>query len=261
MTSTLAIAVSGAAGRMGTKVRNLVEAAPDVTLVAAFERADHPEAGRAFEADLTAGLARATVLIDFTLAASVPPLYRAAAEAGVAIVSGTTGLDAGGEAALAEASQRVGVVHSPNMSLGVNLLFALVEQVAGALPKSYEAELVELHHRHKRDAPSGTALGLLGALRAARPAPAEADLFGRQGDLEPRTTQEVGVHAVRGGEVVGEHRVFFLGDHERLELCHIAQSRNAFAQGALQAARWVTAQPPGRYTMQHVLGLTPRHPD
>lgn len=255
-TPTLAVAVSGAAGRMGIQVRRLVDVAPDLSLAAAFERADHPEAGQAYETDLAAGLARAAVLIDFTLAAAVPPLYRAAAEAGVAIVSGTTGLDADGEAALAEASQRVGVVHSPNMSLGVNLLFALVEQVAGALPASYEAELVELHHRHKRDAPSGTALGLLRALRKARPAPAEADRFGRHGDLEPRTPEEVGVHAVRGGEVVGEHRLYFLGDHERLELGHIAQSRAAFAQGALQAARWVTTQPPGRYTMQHVLGLS-----
>lgn len=255
MTAPLSIAVSGAAGRMGTEVRRLVDAAPDLTLAAALERADHPEVGQTYEADLAAGLRGAAVLIDFTLAAATPPLFRAAAEAGVAIVSGTTGLDDEGEAALDEASGRVGVVHSPNMSLGVNLLFALVERVAAALPASYEAELVEIHHRHKRDAPSGTALGLLRALRAARPAPPAADVFGRRGDLEPRTPAEVGVHAVRGGEVVGEHRVYFLGDHERIELCHIAQSRAAFAQGAIQAARWVVTQPPGRYDMQRVLGL------
>lgn len=255
MTAPLAIAVSGAAGRMGTEVRRLVEADADLSLAAALERADHPEAGQTYQGDLAAGLRNADVLIDFTLAAAVPPLYRAAAEAGVAIVSGTTGLTDEGEAALTEASARVGVVHSPNMSLGVNLLFALVERVGAALPASYEAELVELHHRHKRDAPSGTALGLLAALRAARPAPAEANVFGREGDTEPRSPAEVGVHAVRGGEVVGEHRVFFLGDHERIELCHIAQSRAAFAQGAIQAARWVKTQPPGRYDMQRVLGL------
>ncbi len=255
MTDSLAIAVSGAAGRMGTMVRQLVRKAPDLTLAAALERADHPEAGQRYESDLATGLQGADVLIDFTLAAAVVPLYRAAAEAGVAIVTGTTGLDADGETALDEAAQRVAVVHAPNMSLGVNLLLALVERVGKALPDSYEAELVELHHRHKRDAPSGTALGLLGALRKARPAPAEADVFGRHGDLEPRSVPEVGVHAVRGGEVVGEHRMYFLGDHERIELCHIAQSRTAFAQGALQAARWVPEKPAGRYDMRQVLGL------
>jgi len=255
MTNPLAIAVSGAAGRMGTHVRRFVDADPGLTLVAALERADHPDAGQMYQSDLAVGLRGADVLIDFTLASAVPPLYRAAAEAGVAIVSGTTGLTREGEAALTEASGRVGVVHSPNMSLGVNLLLALVQKVGAALPASYEAELVEIHHRHKRDAPSGTALGLLRALRAARPAPPEADVFGRKGDLEPRTEAEVGVHAVRGGEVVGEHRVFFFGDHERIELCHMAQSRAVFAQGAIQAARWVVNQPPGRYDMQRVLGL------
>jgi len=252
-TSPLTIAVSGADGRMGRKVRQLVEAAPDLTVAAALERADHPQAGTEFETDVAAGLSRADVLIDFTLRSVAPALYRAASSAGTAIVSGTTGLDESGEAALAEAAAVVPVVWAPNMSLGVNLLIAVTEQVAGALPESYEAELVELHHRHKRDAPSGTALGLLRALRAARPE--GADVFGRHGDLEPRARDEVGVHAVRGGEVVGEHRIFFLGDHERLELCHIAQSRAAFAQGAVQAARWVVGRPPGRYHMRHVLGL------
>jgi 4-hydroxy-tetrahydrodipicolinate reductase len=151
------------------------------------------------------------------------------------------------------------------MSLGVNLLLALVEQVGRALPADYDAEIVELHHRHKRDAPSGTALGLLGALRAGRPE--GADCFGRHGVLgdddapgatgstAPRPTGEIGVHAVRGGEVVGEHHVHLLGPYERLNLSHQAQSRDAFAQGALQAARWAARQPPGRYHMRDVLGL------
>ncbi|MFH2007963.1 MAG: 4-hydroxy-tetrahydrodipicolinate reductase [bacterium] len=251
--TALRIAVSGADGRMGREVRRLVEAAPDLTVAAALERADHPEAGSTFEADTAAGLARADVLIDFTLGAVAPALFRAAARAGTAVVSGTTGLDDAGELALADAAQRIPVVWAPNMSLGVNLLLAVAEQVAAALPASYEAELVELHHRHKRDAPSGTALGLLRAIRAARPA--GADVFGRHGDQKPRAEDEVGVHAVRGGEVVGEHRLYFLGEYERLELCHIAQSRAAFAQGAVQAARWVVGRPPGRYHMRHVLGL------
>ncbi len=255
MTDTLSLAISGAAGRMGTELLRLVEAAPDLSLAAALEREHHPKVGDLYQGDPSTALRSADVLIDFTLADAAPALFRAAAEAKVRIVSGTTGLGPEGEAALEEAAQRVAVIHSPNMSLGVNMLLALVEQVAASLPPSYEAELVELHHRHKRDAPSGTALALLRALRRARPAPREADVFGRHGDLEPRKPTEVGVHAVRGGEVVGEHRIFFLGDHERFELCHVAQSRAAFAQGAIQAARWLAQRPPGRYQMRQVLGL------
>jgi 4-hydroxy-tetrahydrodipicolinate reductase len=169
-------------------------------------------------------------------------------------VCGTTGLGPAGEAALEAAALRVAVVWAPNMSLGVNLLLAVCETVARSLPASYEAEILELHHRHKRDAPSGTALGLYRALQAARPGATLCS--GRQGVGEPRSPAEVGIHAVRGGEVVGEHRVFFLGDEERIELAHVAQSRAAFAAGALAAARWVAGRTPGRYGMRDVLGLS-----
>lgn len=250
---TLRVAVSGAGGRMGAMLLQLIEEAPDLTLAAALERPEHPQAGTRFVADPAEALADAQVLVDFSLPAATPALLRAAAESGVAVVCGTTGLDEAAKRALDVAAAQVPVVWAPNMSLGVNLLFALVEQVARALPLAYDAEIVELHHRHKRDAPSGTALGLLRALRAGRPE--GTDCFGRHGDLPERPFGDIGVHAVRGGEVVGEHQVHLLGPYERLELTHQAQSRAAFAQGALEAARWVAGRTPGRYDMQDVLGL------
>ncbi|MDY0004735.1 MAG: 4-hydroxy-tetrahydrodipicolinate reductase [Polyangia bacterium] len=249
----IGIAISGAGGRMGGHLRRLIAEAPDLRLAGALERPGHPEVGRAFTDDPEVALEGAGVLIDFSLPSALLPLLGAAARRGVAIVSGTTGLDKEALAALDEAARKVPVVWSSNMSLGVNLLFALVEQVARALPLSYDAEIVELHHRHKRDAPSGTALGLLRALRAGRPE--GGDSFGRKGELAERPLGEVGVHALRGGEVVGEHQVHLLGPYERLELTHRAQSREAFAQGALQAARWVAGRSAGRYDMRDVLGL------
>jgi 4-hydroxy-tetrahydrodipicolinate reductase len=255
MSSPLGITISGAAGRMGRALRHLMDQAADLRLTGTLEHPDHPEAG-AFGTNPEKALCGARVLVDFSVAAATPPLFTAAAQQGVAIVSGTTGLDEGQEATLDEAAERVPVVWAPNMSLGVNLLLALVEQVGRALPADYDAEIVELHHRHKRDAPSGTALGLLQALRAGRPE--GADRFGRhgdQGEADPRPLGEIGVHAVRGGEVVGEHHVHLLGPYERLGLSHQAQSRDAFAQGALQAARWAAEQPAGRYDMRDVLGL------
>lgn len=252
----LAITVSGAGGRMGRELVRLIEEAPDLRLAGALEHPDHPEVGRAFSADPVAALGEARVLVDFSLPSGTSRLLEAASSGGVAVVSGTTGLDEEGLRALDAAAAQVPVVWSPNMSLGVNLLFALVEQVARALPLSYDAEIVELHHRHKRDAPSGTALGLLRALRAGRPE--GGDCLGRKGDLPERPLGEIGIHAVRGGEVVGEHQVHLLGPYERLELTHRAQGRAAFAQGALEAARWVANQPAGRYDMQDVLGLRAR---
>lgn len=251
--SAIKLAVSGAAGRMGLEVRRLADADPDLEVVAALERADHPGAGREYEGDLAAGLARAEVVVDFTMAAAAPAIYEAAAAARVAIVSGTTGLDETGERALAAAASLVPVVWAPSMSLGVNLLFVLAEELARTLPADYDVEITEIHHRHKRDAPSGTAARLLRAVRAARPD--GADRFGRHGDQEIRQPGEISVHALRGGEVVGEHTLHFLGDHERLEITHRARSRAVFARGALQAARWIVGRAPGRYDMRDVLGL------
>ncbi len=255
MSNAIPLAVSGAAGRMGTELRRLIAASEDLHLSGALEHPDYVPQGDEGDivTDVSQALEGARVLVDFSLAPATPPLFRAAADRGVAVVSGTTGLGEAELAALQEAAARVPTVWAPNMSLGVNLLFALAERVSRALPLDYDAEIVELHHKHKRDAPSGTALGLLRALRAGRPD--GTDRFGRHGDLEPRPEGEIGVHAIRGGEVVGEHHVHLLGPYERLTLSHQAQSRSAFAQGALQAARWVVDRPPGRYDMQDVLGL------
>jgi 4-hydroxy-tetrahydrodipicolinate reductase len=241
---------------MGRELRRLIVAAPDLALAAALDRPGVTEPGTTFASDAEAALAGADVLVDFSTAAAVPPLLAAAARRGVPVVSGTTGLGEEGETALHAAAGAIPVVWAPNMSLGVNVLLAVTEAVARALPPAYAAEILELHHRHKRDAPSGTALGLLGAIRAARPG--STPCFGRHGLGDERPEAEVGVHALRGGEVVGEHRVFFLGDEERIELAHVTQSRAALAAGALTAARWVVGRPAGRYTLREVLGLDPR---
>lgn len=253
MSQPLSITIAGAAGRMGQVLRRLVTEAEDLALAGALEAPGRQDANADITADPVVALQGAQVLVEFTTAESTAALAHAAAERGVALVSGTTGLDAAAEAALDAAAERAPVLWAPNMSLGVNLLFALTEQVARALPAGYDPEILELHHRHKRDAPSGTALGLLRAIRVARPE--GADRFGRHGLGAPRPADEVGVHAVRGGEVVGEHHVFFLGSTERVTLAHQAQSRDAFALGALQAARWLAGRAPGRYTMRDVLGL------
>jgi 4-hydroxy-tetrahydrodipicolinate reductase len=251
--SPIRLAVTGAAGRMGQEVLRLARNHDDFEVVASLERADHPEVGRVYEGDWQAGLARAQVVIDFTVARAAPDIFAAAAAARVAVVSGTTGLDEAGRRALTAAAERVGVVWAPNMSLGVNLLFVLAEEIARALPADYDIEITETHHRHKRDAPSGTAARLLQAVRAARPD--GTDRFGRHGDDEVRSPGEIAVHALRGGEVVGEHTIHFFGDHERLAISHGARSRAVFVQGALQAARWIVDQPPGQYDMRDVLGL------
>lgn len=253
MNDPISIAIAGAAGRMGQALRRLVAEADDLALAGALEAPGRADTDAHITTDPAVALEGAQVMVEFTTSESTAGLARTASEHGVALVSGTTGLDPAAEAALEEAARAVPVVWTPNMSLGVNLLFAITEQVARALPADYDPEILELHHRHKRDAPSGTALGLLRALRAARPQ--GEDRFGRHGLGEPRPTNEIGVHAVRGGEVVGEHHVLFLGSTERITLAHQAQSRDAFALGALQAARWVADRPPGRYTMRDVLGL------
>ncbi|WP_428264935.1 4-hydroxy-tetrahydrodipicolinate reductase, partial [Haliangium sp.] len=185
---------------------------------------------------------------------------RAATDRGIAGVIGTTGLGDEHQAAVDELAARAPVVWAPNFSLGVHVLLALARQAARALGPSFDIEVVELHHRHKRDAPSGTALALAAALDAGRGdgdpgADALARRFGREGDVGPRARAEMGVMAVRGGDVVGEHTAYLLGEHERLELTHRAGSRDVFAAGALHAAAWTAGRAPGRYGMGDVLGL------
>jgi len=206
--------------------------------------------------DLDAGLAAADVYLDFTSPAGTEAAARVAATLNRAAVIGTTGLDPAAEAAVAKLAEVAPVVIAANFSLGVNLVLGLVELAARALGPTWDAEIVELHHRLKRDAPSGTAIAIGKAIAAGAGLDYEdARRYARAGDVGPRTDAEIGVMAVRGGDVIGEHTAYFFGAHERVEITHRATSRSIFAAGALRAAAWVTSRPPGRYDMLDVLGL------
>jgi 4-hydroxy-tetrahydrodipicolinate reductase len=257
------LAIHGATGRMGLSIVRLARAAGDEIVGGACSPGD-PGVGRDLgelagigplgvvaSADTASALLGADVVIDFSTASAVPALVATAARQGVRVMSGTTGLDPSAEAALERAAASVAVLWAPNTSLGVQVLAELVEQAVKRLGSAFDVEILELHHRRKIDAPSGTALRLARAARAARSELKE--LHSRDGDVGARTNEELGVVAVRGGDVVGDHTVFLLGNGERLELTHRASSRELFAQGALAAARFVHGKPPGRYAFKDVL--------
>jgi len=259
------LAVFGATGRMGLAVVRLAQAAGDVQIVGAVCGPSDPGLGRdigelagigtvgvATTADAASGLLGAEVVIDFSVAPAVAALASSAARQRVALVSGTTNLDAPAQKALERAAEVVPVLWAPNMSLGIQVLSELVQSAVRRLGPGYDIEIVELHHRRKVDAPSGTARRLADAARAARPELNE--LHGRTGDVGARKPDEMAVYGVRGGDVYGDHTVFLLGDGERLELTHRASNRELFAQGALRAARFVNGKPAGRYTVADVLG-------
>jgi 4-hydroxy-tetrahydrodipicolinate reductase len=255
------VAVPGAAGRMG-KLGDaaVLEAGGQVT--AAVERQGHPAVGRAAVDGVTttddfgAALDAADVYIDFTAPEAARAHVESAARRRVAAVIGTTGLDAEARAAIMHAGAEIPIVVAPNFSLGVTLAVSLVERAARALGDGFDLEVVELHHRHKRDAPSGTAIALGEAMARGRGLDlAAVRRAGRDGDVGARPDAEIGLHAVRGGDVVGEHTAHFLGAAERLEITHRATSRAVFARGAVRAAAWAVGQPPGVYSMRDVLGL------
>jgi 4-hydroxy-tetrahydrodipicolinate reductase len=206
--------------------------------------------------DLGAVLDQAEVLIDFTFHASTLALARLCAERNKAIVIGTTGHTEAESRELTALSARIPMVWSSNYSTGVNALFWLTRKAAEILGPGFDLEIIEMHHRLKKDAPSGTAATLARILAEARSQNlAEAARHGRQGVVGERTDAEIGIHSIRGGDVVGDHTVIFAGPGERLELTHRASSRDTFANGALRAARWVAEKKPGLYDMQDVLGL------
>lgn len=264
------IAILGAAGRMGRMVVAEAAKTDGVSVAAAIENAASPAIGH--DAGEIAGLGRAIgvaiaspsanvdadVFVDFSFHTAVPGnLAMAAASSAKGYVLATTGLDAAENAAVAEAAAKMPLVRAANMSLGVNLLLGLVRRAAAMLDETYDIEIVEMHHRHKKDAPSGTALALADAAADGRgKALNDIASYGRRGlsDAE-RPFGEIGIHALRGGEVVGDHTVIFAGEHERIELVHKAQSRAAFAKGALAAAKWLPGKAPGIYSMLDVLGL------
>ncbi len=265
---TVRIAVAGAGGRMGRMIVKAVCGAGGAVLSGALVSPGSAlvgqdagcliEGGAALEVAVTAdrdeALCRSDVLIDFTTPGGTAALAAAAAERGVALVIGTTGLYGAALAAVAAAAGRVPVVRSANMSLGVNVLLGLLPRVSLALGE-YDVEIVELHHRLKQDAPSGTALMMEQAVAEARGLDAEAARrSGREG-VGQRTDGEIGVMALRGGDVVGEHTAYFFGPGERVEISHRATDRGIFARGAVRAALWVSGRTPGGYDMQDVLGL------
>ena len=238
------IAILGAAGRMG---RKLCELAP-ATGLEVVARVDVADGYDRTWPDETEGI------VDFSYHAALPPAITKAAAQGIAYVIGTTGITPEEQRAVDDAAKKIPVVQSGNYSLGVNLLLALVNRAATVLGPEYDIEVVEMHHRHKKDAPSGTALMLAKSAANGR---GEADgfLYGRHGDIGERPVGEIAIHALRGGSVVGDHTVMFAGELERVELTHKAQDRAAFAAGALKAIAWAKNCPPGIYTMQDVLKL------
>jgi 4-hydroxy-tetrahydrodipicolinate reductase len=255
-------AVAGAAGRMGSRILAALREEKDFAVTGAFERADSEHVGRevsgiSIAGGIEAALGKgADVVIDFTAPAASLHHAKVCAERGVALVIGTTGLSSGQKDELRAAARKVPLLLAPNMSVGVNVLFRLVAEAARALGPAYEVEIVEVHHRMKRDAPSGTALRLA-EVAAAALGLGDKDAFvcERHGDTGARKPGTIGVQALRGGDVVGDHTVHFLADGERLELTHRATSRDNFARGALRAARWLAGRKPGFYDMQDVLGF------
>lgn len=205
--------------------------------------------------DLGAGIAKAGVVIDFSFHAATAEVVAACRAARKPLVVGTTGHGPGEKQRILASAADLPVVWAGNYSVGVNLLFALTRRAAAVLGSDYDAEVVEMHHRFKKDAPSGTAARLLEIILEERKLTAEALRHGREGITGERTSTEVGIHALRGGDVVGDHTVMFAALGERLELTHKASDRGIFARGALRAARWVSTQPAGAYDMQDVLGL------
>ena len=241
------IAIVGAAGRMGKMLVALADANPALEVVAKVDLAE------GYDKTWPAGT---EAVIDFSFHSAVPAFVAKAAEEGLAYVLGTTGLSSEEQQAVDAAAQRIPVVQSGNYSLGVNLLLNLVQTAAKVLGPEYDVEVVEMHHRHKKDAPSGTALMLAKAAAAGRGVDFDAAaVYGRKGIVGERPEGEIAVHALRGGSVVGDHTVMFAGEVERVELTHRAQSREAFAAGALKAAQWAAGRQPGIYTMRDVLGF------
>ena len=242
----LNILVTGISGRMGCAVRQAVEAHPDTSLAATHDVGQ----------DIAAALEKADIAIDFSFHGFTAELLKAAVAQGKPLVIGTTGHTDAERAAIAEAAKRIPIVFASNFSVGVNTLFWLTRKATRIL-KDYDIEIVEMHHRHKLDAPSGTARTLAEVVCAETGMDYAADVaHGRQGLVGERPQRQVGMHSLRGGDVVGDHTVMFATEGERVELTHKASSRMTFAGGAVRAAVWLAGKPAALYSMQDVLGFT-----
>jgi len=262
------ICMAGALGRMGRRILEMAAAADDVTIGSAFDAPAN--AGTLLQVggdsgapqaltvggDAAAAVAQADVMIDFTYAGVCLDNVRAATAAGVPSVIGTTGLSDAQMDELRAMAGTLPIVYAPNMSRGVNLLFYLTTVAAEKLGLDYNCEVLEMHHNQKKDAPSGTAVRLAENAAKALGLDYGTDVaHGREGLIGARPRREIGMHAMRGGDVIGDHTVFFVGAGERIELSHRSSTRDHYANGALTAARFVTAAQPGFYDMQDVLGL------
>ncbi len=245
-----------------------IQAAPDLRLAGALDVASSPSLGRdagefagfstgiTISSDIESGLLNADVLIDFTRPEGTLHHLDACVRLGKKMVIGTTGFDAFGKSAIERAAQKIGIVFAPNMSIGVNVTFKLLQMAARSLNQGYDIEIIEAHHRHKVDAPSGTALKM-GEIIAAELGRDLKDVavYGREGVTGERDPSTIGFATVRGGDIVGDHTVLFAGTGERIEITHRSASRATYAQGSLRAARFLATQGPGLYDMQTVLGL------
>jgi len=263
------IAIVGAAGRMGRMLIAAVLAAEDAELAGGAEAAGHADMGRdlgeliggenagvAMTSNPRALFEIADVVIDFTVPTATAAHAGLAAEHGAALIIGTTGLDAAQQGAIDDAAAKTAIVQAANYSVGVNVLLGLVEKAAQILPDAYDIEVLEMHHHHKVDAPSGTALALGEAAAAGRDVRLDdVACKGRDGITGARRRGDIGFSAIRGGDIVGEHDVIFAADRERVILRHIATDPRRFARGAVQAAIWGQGRPPGEYDMMDVLGL------
>ncbi len=261
--------ISGPAGRMGGRIIHMLEAAAGITLAGAFEQPDHaavgkdigevvglPAKGIKVAGSLKEVLGQGDVVIEFTHPEPSLTHLREVTAANKAMVLGTTGFSPAQVAEIHALGARTRLVFAPNMSVGVNLMFKVVADIAKVLQEGYDVEIVEAHHRLKKDAPSGTALKLAQVIAHALERDLEkVGVYARHGIIGQRTDKEIGVQTVRAGDIVGEHTVLFGGIGERIEIIHRAHSRDNFAKGAVRAAQWVVAQPPACYDMQDVLGL------
>jgi 4-hydroxy-tetrahydrodipicolinate reductase len=264
----LRVAVAGASGRMGRMLIEAIAAAPDTRLAGALDVAGSAALGddagaflgqvlgTAIVSDIAAGLADAQVLIDFTRPEGTLAHLAACRARGIAAVIGTTGFTPEHKAEITGHAQHIPIVLAPNMSVGVNVVFGLLDVAARALREGYDIEIIEAHHRHKVDAPSGTALRMGEVVAAALGRElADCAVYAREGLTGERRGGTIGFSAIRGGDIVGDHTVLFAGTGERIEITHRSASRTTYAQGALRAARFLAGRAPGLYDMKDVLGL------
>ena len=254
--SAVRVVVAGARGRMGQALIEAAGQTPGVELGAAIDLEGGVAGGVTIGTDAKAALADAHVLIDFTRPAGALAHVAACIQAGRGIVIGTTGFEPEQLAVIREAARRIPIVLAPNMSIGVNVMLRLVETAARALGPDYDIEVFEIHHKRKVDAPSGTALKLGEVAARGRDTTLDRDaVYARHGVTGERRAGSIGFSVARGGDVVGDHTVYFAGTGERIELTHRSSSRATYAQGAMRAAQFVAGKPPGLYDMGDVLGL------